>query len=43
MKRAKQIRDWLERILEMVEIELCSNANDLVSIKKAITSGIVRC
>ena len=39
MKRARDIRDQLEGLLERVGIELTSNANDLESIKKAITSG----
>ncbi|KAK3018412.1 hypothetical protein RJ639_003433 [Escallonia herrerae] len=39
MKRARDIRDQLEGLLERVEIELTSNFNDLEAIKKAITSG----
>lgn len=39
MKRARDIRDQLEGLLERVEIELTSNMNDLDAIKKAITSG----
>lgn len=39
MKRARDIRDQLEGLLERVEIELTSNLGDLDSIKKAITSG----
>ena len=39
MKRARDIRDQLEGLLERVEIELTSNSNDLEGIKKAITSG----
>nr|DAD28293.1 TPA_asm: hypothetical protein HUJ06_029761 [Nelumbo nucifera] len=39
MKRARDIRDQLEGLLERVEIELMSNPNDLEAIKKAITSG----
>lgn len=39
MKRARDIRDQLEGLLERVEIELTSNPNDLEGIKKAITSG----
>ncbi|KAL8529450.1 hypothetical protein ACS0TY_006761 [Phlomoides rotata] len=39
MKRARDIRDQLEGLLERVEIELSSNSNDLDTIKKAITSG----
>ncbi|KAL0384887.1 UNVERIFIED_CONTAM: Pre-splicing factor ATP-dependent RNA helicase DEAH1 [Sesamum radiatum] len=39
MKRARDIRDQLEGLLERVEIELVSSPNDLDAIKKAITSG----
>ncbi|KAG9129541.1 hypothetical protein Leryth_023271 [Lithospermum erythrorhizon] len=39
MKRARDIRDQLEGLLERVEIEMASNSNDLDAIKKAITSG----
>ncbi|MCD7457010.1 Pre-mRNA-splicing factor ATP-dependent RNA helicase DEAH1 [Datura stramonium] len=39
MKRARDIRDQLEGLLERVEIELSSNVNDLEAIKKSITSG----
>ncbi|XP_027125919.1 pre-mRNA-splicing factor ATP-dependent RNA helicase DEAH1-like isoform X1 [Coffea arabica] len=39
MKRARDIRDQLEGLLERVEIEVTSNVNDLEAIKKAITSG----
>lgn len=39
MKRARDIRDQLEGLLERVEIEISSNINDIDSIKKAITSG----
>ncbi|XWS60471.1 hypothetical protein CRYUN_Cryun07bG0039200 [Craigia yunnanensis] len=39
MKRARDIRDQLEGLLERVEIELTSSQNDLEAIKKAITSG----
>uniref|UniRef100_A0A6N2L953 RNA helicase n=1 Tax=Salix viminalis TaxID=40686 RepID=A0A6N2L953_SALVM len=41
MKRAKDVRDQLEGLLERVEIELSSNPNDLDVIKKSITSGAV--
>lgn len=40
MKRARDIRDQLEGLLERVEIELTVNVNDLDAIKKAITSGL---
>ncbi|CAK9147995.1 unnamed protein product [Ilex paraguariensis] len=39
MKRARDIRDQLEGLLERVEIELTSNDNDLEAVKKSITSG----
>lgn len=39
MKRARDIRDQLEGLLERVEIEMVSNPGDLEAIKKAITSG----
>ena len=39
MKRARDIQDQLEGLMERVEIEICSNASDLDAIKKAITSG----
>lgn len=39
MKRARDIRDQLEGLLERVEIELTSNLNDLDAIKKTIISG----
>lgn len=41
MKRARDIRDQLEGLLERVEIELTSNLNDLDAIKKSIISGTV--
>ncbi|KAL5752131.1 hypothetical protein ACOSQ2_022638 [Xanthoceras sorbifolium] len=39
MKRARDIRDQLEGLLERVEIEITSNLNELDVIKKTITSG----
>ncbi|KAL5723812.1 RNA helicase [Ranunculus cassubicifolius] len=39
LKRARDIRDQLEGLLERVEIEPSSSLNDLEAIKKAITSG----
>jgi len=38
MKRARDVRDQLEGLLERVEIELKSNS-DTVAIRKAITAG----
>ncbi|KAJ8451438.1 hypothetical protein Cgig2_017829 [Carnegiea gigantea] len=39
MKRARDIRDQLEGLLERVEIEPTSSLNDLEAIKKTITAG----
>ncbi|WOL07745.1 pre-mRNA-splicing factor ATP-dependent RNA helicase DEAH1 isoform X2 [Canna indica] len=39
MKRARDIRDQLEGLLERVEIEPTSSFNDLDAVKKAITAG----
>ena len=39
MKRARDIRDQLEALLERVEIEIVSNPLDTVAIRKAITAG----
>ncbi|KAG2679399.1 hypothetical protein I3760_11G048900 [Carya illinoinensis] len=39
MKRARDVRDQLEGLLERVEIELMVDPSDLDAIKKAITSG----
>ena len=39
MKRARDIRDQLEALLERVEIEIQSNPLDTVAIRKAITAG----
>ena len=39
MKRARDIRDQLEALLERVEIELTSNPLDTAAIRKCITAG----
>lgn len=39
MKRARDVREQLEGLMERVEIEITSNPNDSVPIRKAITSG----
>ncbi|ESQ33538.1 hypothetical protein EUTSA_v10006650mg [Eutrema salsugineum] len=39
MKRARDIRDQLEGLLERVEIEISSNLNDLDSVRKSIVAG----
>uniref|UniRef100_A0ACD5TAK0 Uncharacterized protein n=1 Tax=Avena sativa TaxID=4498 RepID=A0ACD5TAK0_AVESA len=42
MKRARDVRDQLEALLERVEIEPCSGAGDLIAIRKAFTAGYFR-
>ncbi|XP_053377201.1 pre-mRNA-splicing factor ATP-dependent RNA helicase DHX16-like [Mercenaria mercenaria] len=39
MKRARDVRDQLEGIMERVEIEVSSNPLDTANIRKAITAG----
>lgn len=39
LKRARDVREQLESLLERVEVRLLSNPNDHVSIRKAIASG----
>ena len=39
MKRARDIRDQLEGLLERVEIDVVSNPGDTVNIRKAVTAG----
>lgn len=39
MKRARNIRDQLEGLMERVEIEISTNPGDSVAIRKAITAG----
>lgn len=39
MKRARDIRDQLEGLLERVEIEISSNLNELDSVRKSIVAG----
>ena len=39
MRRARDVRDQLEGLMERVEIELTSNPSDTVNVRKAITSG----
>ncbi|XP_059142711.1 pre-mRNA-splicing factor ATP-dependent RNA helicase DHX16-like [Physella acuta] len=39
MKRARDVRDQLEGLLERVEIDVMSNTGDTVAIRKAITAG----
>ena len=39
MKRARDIRDQLEGLLERVEIDLVSNPHETENIRKAITAG----
>jgi pre-mRNA-splicing factor ATP-dependent RNA helicase DHX16 len=39
MKRARDVREQLEGLMQRVEIEILSNPNETVSIRKAITAG----
>lgn len=39
MKRARDVRDQLEGLLERVEIEMTTSPGDTVAIRKAITAG----
>ena len=39
MRRARDIRDQLDGLMERVEIELTNNPSDTVGVRKAITSG----
>ena len=39
MRRARDVRDQLEGLMERVEIEMTSNVSDSVAIRKAITAG----
>ncbi|KAL5012827.1 hypothetical protein ScPMuIL_011378 [Solemya velum] len=39
MKRARDVRDQLEGLVERVEIEMTSNPSDTIAIRKAITAG----
>jgi len=39
MKRARDIRDQIENLMERVEIEITSNALDTQAIRKAVTAG----
>lgn len=39
MKRARDIRDQLQGLMERVEVELLSSRDDTVAIRKAITAG----
>eukprot|EP00899_Mesostigma_viride_P024834 jgi/Mesvir1/5535/Mv15572-RA.1 len=39
MKRARDIREQLEGLMERVEIDLVSNVGDLDAVRKAITAG----
>ena len=36
MKRARDVRDQLEGLMERVEIELTSNLHDLVAMQKVV-------
>ena len=39
MKRARDVRDQLEGLMQRTEIEVATNINDTVAIQKAITAG----
>lgn len=39
MRRARDVRDQLEGLMERVEIEMTNNPSDTVSIRKSITAG----
>ncbi|XP_071097598.1 pre-mRNA-splicing factor ATP-dependent RNA helicase DHX16-like [Haliotis cracherodii] len=39
MKRARDVRDQLEGLLDRVEIEIVSNPGETVNIRKAVTAG----
>ncbi|XP_065190543.1 pre-mRNA-splicing factor ATP-dependent RNA helicase DHX16-like [Sycon ciliatum] len=39
MRRARDVRDQLEGLMERVEIEITSNVGDSVAIRKAVTAG----
>lgn len=39
MKRARDVREQIEGLMERVEIEITSNPHDSVPIRKAITAG----
>ncbi len=38
MKRARDVRDQLEALMERVEIDLASNISDSVAIRKVLTT-----
>ncbi|KAF0922889.1 hypothetical protein E2562_002137 [Oryza meyeriana var. granulata] len=42
MRRARDVRDQLEALLERVEIAPCSAAGDLDAVRKAVTAGYFR-
>ncbi|XP_067306450.1 pre-mRNA-splicing factor ATP-dependent RNA helicase DHX16 [Pseudorasbora parva] len=39
MKRARDVRDQLEGLMDRIEVELCSSDGDSVPIRKAVTAG----
>ncbi|XP_056126764.1 pre-mRNA-splicing factor ATP-dependent RNA helicase DHX16 [Rhinichthys klamathensis goyatoka] len=39
MKRARDVRDQLEGLMDRIEVELCSSDSDSVPIRKAVTAG----
>ena len=42
MKRARDVRDQLEGLMERVEIELTSNLYDIVAIQKVVLTAATR-
>lgn len=39
MKRARDVRDQLEGLMDRIEVELCSSNGDSMPIRKAVTAG----
>ncbi|XP_046895351.1 pre-mRNA-splicing factor ATP-dependent RNA helicase DHX16 isoform X2 [Hypomesus transpacificus] len=39
MKRARDVREQLEGLMDRIEVEVCSSQGDIVPLRKAITAG----
>lgn len=39
MKRARDVREQLEGLMDRIEVEVCSSQGDIVPIRKAVTAG----
>uniref|UniRef100_A0A8C7R3M2 RNA helicase n=1 Tax=Oncorhynchus mykiss TaxID=8022 RepID=A0A8C7R3M2_ONCMY len=39
MKRARDVREQLEGLMDRIEVEVCSSGGDIVPIRKAVTAG----